>query len=344
MKPLQKKTESTIKELLESEKVNYHSITSRGKSISRYEEKAAKDKYKNPISEIFDMAGIRIVTYIDSEARRANQIIGKAFEILPKHSIDKSEQLGIDRVGYRSIHSVGTLGKDRLKLPENQIFKGMTFEIQIRTILQHAWAEFEHDRNYAFSGVLPKDIRRRLAVAAGVLEFVDREFKSLAEEIDIYRREITTKTEKGDLDIPIDSTSLRAYLSGRFKPLIEQGFGDYSSLDAVIISELIDMGIDTLRKLDGIIPEKYVQTRLKYPISGPPSFAYAIRDILMISNIDGYFKKAWKKHWNWTDACQLHFFKEFGIDLSKFVKKYHLVVGRSPLPTTAMEARWERVV
>jgi putative GTP pyrophosphokinase len=340
---LAKKVESIIRELLESENVSYHSVTCRAKSIPRYEEKAAKEKYKDPVSEIYDMAGVRVITYTDSEVNRAHEIVEKSFELIQEHSMDKSEELGADRVGYRSIHCVGTLGKDRLKLPENQIFKDMAFEIQIRTILQHAWAEFEHDRNYAFSGVLPKGMRRRLSIAAGTLESVDREFDSLAKEIELYKQEVTMKTEIGDLSIPINSTSLKVYTSARFKPLIERGFGDYSSLDKTIIDELLDMRVDTLEKLESIIPKNYIPTRMKYEISKPPTFAYVIRDILMIHDIDGYFKKAWKEHWNWTDKSQLAFFRKFGIDFRRYVKEFHLIVSKWPPPTELMEARWSKV-
>ena len=50
-------------------------------------------------------------------------------------------------------------------LPEMKLFSGIPFEIQVRTILQHAWAEFAHDRNYKFRGVLPDVIARRYGVS-----------------------------------------------------------------------------------------------------------------------------------------------------------------------------------
>jgi len=92
-----------------------------------------------------DMAGIRVITYLDSDARKAAEIIKQLFEIVPGQSVDKAQELGTDRGGYRSIYVVGRLGQDRLALPENKKFENFCFEIQIRTILQHAWAEFEHD-------------------------------------------------------------------------------------------------------------------------------------------------------------------------------------------------------
>ncbi len=162
--------DNIIRQVLDQQGINYHSITNRPKEVERYREKASKEKYDDPKNQIMDMAGVRIITYIDSDAKKVERIVKSLFVIIPEYSKDKSEELGTDRVGYRSIHCICTLGKERLALPENRAYRNLFFEIQIRTILQHAWAEFEHDRNYKFKGVAPNEIRRRLSVVAGSLE------------------------------------------------------------------------------------------------------------------------------------------------------------------------------
>jgi ppGpp synthetase/RelA/SpoT-type nucleotidyltranferase len=65
---------------------------------------------------------------------------------------DKSRNLGTNRIGYRTIHLVVSLSNTRTILPEYSEFDDLKFEIQLRTILEHAWAEIEHDRNYKFKG------------------------------------------------------------------------------------------------------------------------------------------------------------------------------------------------
>jgi hypothetical protein len=52
-------------------------------------------------------------------------------------------------------------------------------EIQVRTILQHAWAEIEHDTRYKAVDVAPTAIARRFVALAGLLEIADREFQAL---------------------------------------------------------------------------------------------------------------------------------------------------------------------
>ena len=85
------RVESIIKEVLKQQAVNYHTITHRPKSVERYREKASKEKYKDPRSEIMDMAGVRIITYIDSDAAKVAEIVKSLFEILPEHS--RSERI-----------------------------------------------------------------------------------------------------------------------------------------------------------------------------------------------------------------------------------------------------------
>src|SRR6266571_8912376 len=99
----------------------------------------------------------------------------------------------------------------------------MRFEIQVRTILQYAWAEFEHDRNYKFAGVPPREIKRRISILSGNLELIDREFDNIAHEIESYAATVEKRIESGDIVVPIDSTSLMIYLKRRFASHIKRG-------------------------------------------------------------------------------------------------------------------------
>jgi ppGpp synthetase/RelA/SpoT-type nucleotidyltranferase len=304
--------------------VDYHSVTSRPKTVVSFKKKALKRPYKNPITEITDLAGVRVITYFDSDAKKVSNILSNLFETDPEHSVDKSEQLGIDRVGYRSVHFVTKFSEDRCKLPEYQRFEGMYFEIQIRTILQHAWAEIEHDRNYKFSGVLPPEIQRRFKVLSGVLELADREFDSISKSIDEYSKDVAEKTNIGDLAIPINSTSLRGYLQNKFSTLVELGmspeFGPDDNGSIQIIEELKDYGIDTLEQLDKIVPDDLIPN--VKDISGDSNFIGLVRDILAINDPDLYFKKAWKSHWNAFDDETKRIYDKYGIDTRVIEIKY----------------------
>src|SRR6266481_3869850 len=198
---------ATVENLLRAAGIEYLSVASRPKSIVSFVEKMTRKEYSST-DEVTDLAGIRVITFIEGDAAEAAKLLRASFVSHPEKSLDKSEELGDSQVGYRSIHLICELGKDRVALPEYKPFKGLLFEIQIRTVLQHAWAEIDHDRGYKFSGVLPRDLRRRLNLLAGQLELADKEFSRLALDVDRHSAELQRKKESGDLDIELSSASL----------------------------------------------------------------------------------------------------------------------------------------
>lgn len=296
-KNLANKVESIIREVLTNSGASYYTITSRAKDIESFTIKASKEKYKNPQQEIKDLAGIRIITYVKSEVNNCCELIKPLFEIDHLHSVDKTKELGNDKVGYRSIHYVAKLTEDRLSLPEYQIFKDLEFEIQVRTILEHAWADISHDRNYKFNGVLPpdNDIERRFSLAAATLELVDREFDNLAREIVVYGHEVADKVKNDELNIEINTTSLSNYLNLKFKPFIDRKLIEptFNNRSKDVIDELISYGISNLNDLELIIKdntEEFVYERT--------NFIALLRDIMMLNDINLYFEKAWSNNWN----------------------------------------------
>ena len=311
---------SVIQTVLDSRNINYHSVTTRAKTIERYRSKALKKEYKDPHSEIMDMAGVRVITYLDSEAAKVSEAIKESFQIIPEHSIDKSRELGTDRVGYRSIHFIATLGEKRCSLPENRMFSGLRFEIQIRSLLQHAWAEFEHDRNYKFKGVLPDRVKRRFAITAGALELIDREFDSIANIIDAVQEQVQEKVKTGDLSTQIDSTSLTTYLNKRFESLITKGVASGFVNDKRIVDELSVMGISTLEELNEAIPADLEKIVTK---SEPQtSFMAILRRIMVIKDADSYFKKAWRQSWSGISKGNALILKHYGVDVEAYKAEF----------------------
>ena len=66
---------------------------------------------------------------------------------------------------------------------ELKSFENMRFEIQVRTILQHAWAEIEHDDLYKNPGQIPSSLRRRFFLVSNVLESADNELNELHKKL-----------------------------------------------------------------------------------------------------------------------------------------------------------------
>jgi putative GTP pyrophosphokinase len=100
-------------------------------------------------------------------------------------------------------------------------FRGLYFEIQVKTILDHAWSEIDHDRNYRRTKDFPQetDIPRRFRLTAGALEIVDNEFQRLATEIAQYQNTTSKNLRKRNMNIKISAYILRKYLTKRFRDI-----------------------------------------------------------------------------------------------------------------------------
>jgi ppGpp synthetase/RelA/SpoT-type nucleotidyltranferase len=110
------KIEELIKEILISKNIQIHSVSSRVKSLDSYLRKA--EKYKTPKNEIMDYIGVRITTYVLKDMETVASIIENEFSIDKDNTINKSKELGNDKMGYRSIHFIASISNDRKKLPE----------------------------------------------------------------------------------------------------------------------------------------------------------------------------------------------------------------------------------
>lgn len=212
-----REVEHQLRCILEEEGIVCNAITSRVKERDSLTQKidVKSDKYKS-LSEVTDIAGIRIITYYDSDVERAAKIVEREFCVDKENSINKREALGPEKFGYCSVHYVVSMNEDRLKLPENRGYAGIKCEIQIRTVLQHAWAEIEHDLGYKSEIDIPKDIRRSFSRLAGLLEVADKEFQEIRDFLETYRAkveaEISEKSDYGTPDCGLDAVVLEVVL------------------------------------------------------------------------------------------------------------------------------------
>ena len=173
-----------LEECLKKAEIKVHSVQHRAKHPGSFGRKSAtpsdtdpnSPKYPEPLEQITDLAGVRIITFFPEAVTKINGLIHDEFEIVEQS--DKGQELiESERFGYQSVHYLVRLKPERARLAEYESFAKAVTEVQVRTILQHAWAEIEHDIQYKSSTTIPVEIRRRFMVLAGMLELADREFQ-----------------------------------------------------------------------------------------------------------------------------------------------------------------------
>jgi ppGpp synthetase/RelA/SpoT-type nucleotidyltranferase len=193
-------------------------ISSRTKSIQSFKEKVERKgkegkSYDDPINQITDLVGIRIITYYLKDIGIISNLIKKEFEIDEKNSLDKSAILGIDQFGYKSVHYIVSLSSSRRDLSEWIEFKKFKAEVQVRTILQHAWAEIDHEIRYKNEENIPTEIKRRIYRLMALFELADEEFQNLKYDTEEVKGKYLEDITWGNLKIELNILSLGAYFS-----------------------------------------------------------------------------------------------------------------------------------
>ena len=163
-------------------------------------------------------------------------------------------------VGYRSVHLILTLGKVGRTDGAAKMLQKMRIEVQVRSIIEHAWAEIEHELRYKSGLSLPDDIKRRFSIIAGTLELVDREFDSLADGLAALVFAHRDRYSAGEaVDEIFDSAHLMGYLLARRPDLAPTGpkklplpFERASECVAV----LAEAGISNAKDLDPLIGQE----------------------------------------------------------------------------------------
>jgi ppGpp synthetase/RelA/SpoT-type nucleotidyltranferase len=251
-----RKLEALINELIgEEEGINYLSATARAKDPESFLAKASKPhpddpgkpKYDDPLNQITDLVAARIITFLVEAVDRVCEVIESEFEIV-EHTDMGAHTRAQGAFGYASKHYLVRLNAHRRELPEYAVLKNLTMEIQVRTAVQHAWAEFEHDIRYKLD--IPPDRKpefdRRFLLAAALMELADNEFA----EIDKLYRELAAAEPDA---APMDLTTgiLTTYLTRRYPDAPHAKTNHY----AWILGILAQLGVSTERQLTALLQD-----------------------------------------------------------------------------------------
>lgn len=222
-----------------------------------------KKKYKD-IKQITDIVAARIIVLFEDDIDRLYEYIKDNFEIVEFN--DKRKKNYEDRIdfGYNSLHLLLKFTDERCQLIEYSKYKDFIFELQIRTTLQHSWAEIEHGLGYKSQYEIPKDIRRKLVRLSATLELLDEEFVEVAKELEDYNKGIekVEKVMKTDINVHslIQYVANSKELNTIFNDILKETNAKVEK-DKSIISELRLvkrfhlLGFSSIQELDAFVLE-----------------------------------------------------------------------------------------
>lgn len=172
-----------VEDVLADAGLTYDRVSVRLKRWQSFKTKAKKRDvdgelmYPEPWKDIHDLMGVRITTFHSTEIPQIVDALDDVFTLI--RSVDKAAETKVSGgFGYGSLHLILEVDD---RVPDLAEYLGFQFEVQIRTVLQHAWAEFEHDIRYKrSSGALDPRVDRAFTLAAGLIELADQQFDLIA--------------------------------------------------------------------------------------------------------------------------------------------------------------------
>lgn len=202
-----------LEELLDRASVAHVPIEARTKSVEGFIEKVSRkgDAYPQPLRDMPDLIGLRVIVYYAADRQAVGDLLEQEFVIDWDRSTGEREARDPDRFGYESAHYIVSLRDDRAGLSDWADYRAMHAEVQVRTVLQHAWAAISHKLDYKSEVEVPRELRRQLFRLSALLELADDEFDGLRTDTAQVEARYEERIGAGDLDIELNAASLETY-------------------------------------------------------------------------------------------------------------------------------------
>ena len=185
LKPLAVKLEELLRDHLEGVS-HIDRIGARAKSPQRFVDKAIKRledgsmKYSHPFEQVQDLVGVRVVVFYKQDVDVVSTIVERYFTRIEKRDVVPDSESSFGYVGKHFIllvpEDVIADDADASRLPK-------FFELQIKTLFQHAWSEANHDLAYKPEGELSSYQQRLIAFTAAQAWGADHHFAQLHTEL-----------------------------------------------------------------------------------------------------------------------------------------------------------------
>lgn len=238
--------------MLDDAGFNYLSVTGRTKTVASFAAKAHRERdgravHPEPMRQITDQIGVRVITYVHSDVVAIAQLFADADQLTVLEDRDMGQDTARQgRFGYASRHLLLCVGGTDAE-PSYDPMRCVS--VQLRTVLQHAWAEFEHEIRY--KGTVPPehapDLDRRFTLAAGLLELADREFSVIRDTVSegMGGRAVSA----ADDDPRISAQELATFLAGRYASAGWSRTEHYAWIGGL----LLELGITSLDELSEVL-------------------------------------------------------------------------------------------
>jgi ppGpp synthetase/RelA/SpoT-type nucleotidyltranferase len=170
----------------------YPIVMGRAKAVDSFAEKICRPgkRYADPLREVTDLLGVRVIVHTTDEVQAFAQAVEREFVVDAGNSEDKQQRLAQHEFGYLSRHYILQLAAppaiEGLDETDRARLAGLRFELQLRTLAQHLWADVYHVLGYKNEFRLPARWEREFARLAALLEECDKGFQSIKAALRTY--------------------------------------------------------------------------------------------------------------------------------------------------------------
>ncbi len=268
--------------LLDDAGINYLSVSGRAKSVASFAAKAdrsvnGRPLFADPLTQITDQIGVRVITYLQSDVMAVADLLSDQLAVLDDRDMGQ-ETASEGRFGYASRHLLVAPDAGRSTPAAYDALHERPAQVQVRTVLQHAWAEFEHAIRY--KGTIPEehvpDLDRRFTLAAGLLELADREFTLIRDRLQATVPE--QHPEVDHTDPRISAQDLATFLASQYADAGWSRTDHYAWVSGL----LLELGITSLDELAGLltsVDSSAINARMGYRY--PPGAVRRLDDALL---------------------------------------------------------------
>lgn len=127
--------------------------------------------------QVQDKLGIRVICSFSSDLEIIDKVLKSNFDI--KHVEYKKDDLEYDKLDYTSNHYDVKINPRKIIAENVDELKDLVFEIQVRSINQHAWSSSAHILTYKRESEIPKKLQRRVYRLLSLYEIADDEFSNV---------------------------------------------------------------------------------------------------------------------------------------------------------------------
>ncbi len=161
---------------IQQKNVKVHAIDHRVKELDSLWEKAKRQGAEDPLRDVRDLIGLRVVCLFKSDVPKILGIIRDSFDVIEEE--DKESNSEKRMFDYTAVHVIAKMRPDRADGAQTAP-SPIPFEIQVRTIGQDAWASVSHHLAYKQDPSLPPDQLRDLHALNALFYLADTHFELL---------------------------------------------------------------------------------------------------------------------------------------------------------------------